>query len=102
MIDKPSSSLEEFTGEKIEWRSMSQEEMEQRWKELAEKMKEQALDKYKVEDNKRGAYRGQRFFFGKCAKKKTEEKNTKVERRLLAKNLRFVQRIHSAASAQRA
>ena len=32
-----SSSLEEDTGEMIEWRSMSQEEMDQCWKKLAEK-----------------------------------------------------------------
>ena len=37
---------------------MSQEEMDQCWKELAEKTEEEVLDKYKVEDNKRGASRG--------------------------------------------
>ena len=36
---------------------MSQEEMDECWKKLAEKIEEE-LDKYKVEDNKRGAYRG--------------------------------------------
>ena len=56
--DKPSSFLEEDTGEMIEWRSMSHEEMDQGWKELAEKIEEKVLDKYKLEDSKRGAFRG--------------------------------------------
>ena len=55
---KPSSSWEEDTAEMIEWRSMSQKEMDQCWKELAGKMEEEVLNKYKVEDSKRGAYRG--------------------------------------------
>ena len=37
MKEKPSSSLEEDIGEMIEWRSMSQEEVDQCWKKLAEK-----------------------------------------------------------------
>ena len=58
MKEKPSSSWEEDTGQMIEWRSMSREEMDQCWKELAEKMEEEVLDLYKVEDIRRGAYRG--------------------------------------------
>ena len=46
--NKPSSSLVEDTGEMIEWRSMSQEEMDQSWKKLAEKIEEEVLDRYKV------------------------------------------------------
>ena len=56
--DKQRSSWEEDTEGMIDWRSMSQEEMDQCWKELAEKTEEEVLDKYKVEDNKRGASRG--------------------------------------------
>ena len=58
MKDKPSSPWEEDAGEMIEWRSMSQEEMDQCCKELAEKMEEEVLDKYEVEDSRRGANRG--------------------------------------------
>ena len=47
--------LEEDTEEVKKWRGMSQEEMDQCWKRLAEKMEEEALDKYKVDDIKRGA-----------------------------------------------
>ena len=60
MKDKPSSSLEEDTGEMMEWRSMSQDEVDQCWKKLAGKMEEEVLDKYNVDDSKRGAYRGRR------------------------------------------
>ena len=52
MKDKPCSSLEEDTGEMIEWRSMIQEEMDQLL------VEEEVLGKYKVEDSTRGAYRG--------------------------------------------
>ena len=58
MKDKPNSLLEEETGEMVEWRHMSQEETDQCWKKLAEKMDEEVLDKYKVEDSKREAHRG--------------------------------------------
>ena len=43
---------------------MSQEEMDECWKKLAEWVEEEVLDKYKVEDNKRGAYRDRGSFFG--------------------------------------
>ena len=37
---------------------MSQDEMDQCWKNLAERMEEEVLDKYKVEGSKREAFRG--------------------------------------------
>ena len=49
MRNKPSDVREEDTKEMIGWRSMSQEEMDQCWKKLAEKIEEEVLDKYKVE-----------------------------------------------------
>ena len=52
MKDKPCSSWEEDTGEIIEWRSMSQEEMDQCWKRWTEKIEEEVSDKYKVETAK--------------------------------------------------
>ena len=39
---------------------MSQSEMDQCWKNLAERMEEEVLDKYKVEESKREAFRGRR------------------------------------------
>ena len=45
MKDKPSSSLEEDTGEMNEWRSTSQEEMDQGRKNLTEKIEDEVLDK---------------------------------------------------------
>ena len=58
MKEKANSSLEQDTEDMIKWRGMSQEEMEQCWKKLAERMEEEVLDKYKVEDSKREADRG--------------------------------------------
>ena len=37
---------------------MSQEEMDQCWKKLAAKIEEEVLDKYKMDDSRRSAYRG--------------------------------------------
>ena len=56
--NKPRDDREDDTGVMVEWRSMSQEEMDQCWKKLAEKIEEEVLEKYKVADTKRGAYRG--------------------------------------------
>ena len=50
MQGKPSSSLAVDTEEMRQWRGMSQEEMDQCWKNLAE---EEVLDKHKVEESKR-------------------------------------------------
>ena len=56
MKDKPSSSLVEDTEEMIGWRAMSQVDVDECWKKIAGKMKEDILNKYKVEDTKdRGA-----------------------------------------------
>ena len=55
---QPSSCLEEDTEEMRKWRDMGQEEMDQCWKNLAERMEAEVLDKYKVEDSSREAYRG--------------------------------------------
>ena len=70
---------------------MNQEEMDQCWKKLAEKMEEEVLDKYKVDDSKREAYRGRGSPVGmEACTKKQKLQVTKVERRLLGKNLRHV------------
>ena len=56
--DKPSSSLEEGTKEMRTWRSLNQEETDQCWKNLAERMEVEVQDKNNVENSKREAYRG--------------------------------------------
>ena len=61
MKEKPSSTLEEDTEDMNKRRGMSQEEWDQCWKMFAEKIEEEVLDKYKVDDSKRGAYRGRGF-----------------------------------------
>ena len=101
MKTKSREDREKDSEKNVEWRSMSQEEMDECWKRLAEKMEEEVLDKYKVEDSKREAYRGRFSFFGIVAcTKKQEVQDTKVERRLLGKNLRLVQRVQPGASAR--
>ena len=45
-------------------RSVSQEEMDQCWKKLAENIEEEVLDKYLVYESKRGAYRGRGSLLG--------------------------------------
>ena len=58
MKDKANSLLEKDTEEMRTLRALNQEEIDQCWKKLAEKMVEEVLDKYKVEDCKREAYKG--------------------------------------------
>ena len=42
--DKPNSLVEEDTEEMKTWRGINQEEMDQCWKKLAERMEEEVLD----------------------------------------------------------
>ena len=58
MRDKVNSHSEIDTEEMTKWRSLSQEEIDQCRKNLVERMEEEVLDKYKVEDSKRGASKG--------------------------------------------
>ena len=60
MKGKPSSSLEEDAEEIRKWGGGSQDEMDQSWKNLVERMEEEVLDKYKVEDSKRRGFQRQR------------------------------------------
>ena len=55
MKEKPNIAVVEDTEEMRKWRGLSQSDC---WKNLAERMEEEVLDKYKVEDNKREAFRG--------------------------------------------
>ena len=48
MKGKPSSSLEEHTEEMRKWRGKSQDEMNQCWKKLAERMEEEVRTKKRV------------------------------------------------------
>ena len=58
MKDKASSPSREDTEEMRTWRDLNQEEMDQCWKKLAERMEEEVLDKYKSRGQpKRGLQR---------------------------------------------
>ena len=46
MNDKANSLLEEDTEEVTTWRDLNQEEMDQCWKKLAERMEVEVLDNY--------------------------------------------------------
>ena len=58
MKKRPNIAVEEDTEEMRKWRDLSQGEMDLCWKKLAERMEEEVLDKYKVEESRRGAFRG--------------------------------------------
>ena len=49
---------EDDTKEMKRWRSLNQIEMDLCWKKLAERMEEEVLEKNKVEESKRGAFKG--------------------------------------------
>ena len=97
MKEKPSSSLEE---EMRTWRGLDQEEMDQCWKKLAGNGEGSPGQVQGRRQQKRGLQR-QRFSTGmEACTKKQQIQDTKVEVRLLGKNLRLVQRIQPAASAK--
>ena len=57
--DQAHRHVEEDTEEEMRtWRDLNQEDMDQCWEKLAKKSEEEVLDKYKVEDSKREAFRG--------------------------------------------
>ena len=58
MKKKPNLLVEEDTEEMRKWRRLSQSEMDQCWRNLAEIMEEEVLDKHKVEEGKREAFGG--------------------------------------------
>ena len=71
MKEKPNITVEEDTEEMRKWRGLSQSEMDQCWWHSADRMEEEVLDKYKVEECKREAFggRGDNFWKGgECAK----------------------------------
>ena len=87
MRDKPNSPLKEDTGEMMEWRHMSQEEMDQCWKKLAEEM----------EDSRREVDRGRGLLFGMetCTKEQEGEKIVEKESSFLRRIQRGVQATHA-------
>ena len=101
MKEEPNVAVEEDTEEMRKWRGLSQSEMDQCWRNLAERIEEEVLDKYKVEEGKREAFRGggDALHGGECAKEQ-EIQNKKVERRLLGKNFLFVWRIQSCSDCK--
>ena len=58
MKEKLSIAVEEDTEEVKKWRGLSQSEIDQSWKNLAERMEEEVLDKYKVEESNKEAFGG--------------------------------------------
>ena len=76
---------------------MSQSEMDQCWKKLAEKIEEEVLEKCKVDDNKRGAYRGRssELEWTRMRKNKNRIRMWREER-LLGNNFRIVQELLAA------
>ena len=77
MKEKPNIAVVEDTEEMRKWRGLSLSEMDLCRKNLAERMKEEVLDKCKVEESKREAFRGG------CAplKWRTVRKNKKYRKR---------------------
>ena len=102
MKDEANSLLEEETEEVRTWRGLNQEEMDQCWKSLAERM----VMKFWTSTRSRTAKErlteagAPRWNGGVYEEAKNLDK--KVERILLGNNLRFVQRIQAAASANHA
>ena len=80
----------EDTEEMKGWRRLDQSEMDLCWKNLAQRMEEEVLDKYKVEESKKGAFKGRSNPMEKSAQKQ-EIRNKKVKRGLLGETFLLVQ-----------
>ena len=87
MKEKPNLDVVEDTEEMRKWRGLSQSETDLCWKKLVDRVEEEVLHKYKVEDSKREAFRGRGALLGmEEGAQKQETQNKKVEIRLLGKN----------------
>ena len=53
MKEKPNIAVEEDTEEMRKWRGLSHSKMDQCWRNLVERVEEEALENYKVEESKR-------------------------------------------------
>ena len=89
--------------EDTEEMKMEKSEMDQCWRILAERMEEEVLDKYKVEESKREAFRGR----GPSLEWRRVRKNKEYRKRLWeedcwARNFLFVERVQFAASTKQA
>ena len=59
MLEEVTSRREfEDTEEMVQWRSINQEEVDNLWNEMSEKMEEEVEEKHRVEKAKKGAYKG--------------------------------------------
>ena len=75
MKEKTKIAVVEDAEEMRKWKGLSHSEMDLRWKNLAGRMEEKVLEKYKVEESKREAFRGRGAPLGMVEgtkKKKTE------------------------------
>ena len=105
MREELSVAEKEDAEEVKKWRGLSQSEIDQSWKNWAERMEEEVLNKCKVGESKREVFRGRGApLEWRRVHKKQEKQNKKVERRLLGTNLRLVQRqrVQLAATARQA
>ena len=91
MKEKLNIAVGEDTEEKKKWRGLSQGEMDQTWKNVPERMEEEVLDKCKVEESKKEAFRGRGCSSAtEQGAQKQEIHNKKLGRRLLGKNFLLV------------
>ena len=102
MKERTNFAEEEDTEEMKRWRSLIQIGMDRCWKKLVERMEEEVLE-YKVEESKRGAFKGR----GNTLEWRTVRKNKRYKIRkwredCWARIFLFVQRIQHAASAKQA
>ena len=72
MKERTNIAEEEDTEEMKRWRSLNQSEMDLCWKNLTERMEEEVLDKYRVEESKTGDFknRGDPLIWRKVRKNK--------------------------------
>ena len=58
MLDVTSKREFKHTEEIVQWRSINQEQVENLWEEVCAKMDEEVMEKYRVEESKKSAYKG--------------------------------------------
>ena len=87
--EKPNIAVVEDTEEMRKWRGLSQSEKDRCLKNLAENFEEEVLDKYKVEESKREAFRGRGGPLGWRRVRKKKKQTEKSGERNVGQEISF-------------
>ena len=99
MKEKTNIAVVEDAEEMRKWKGLSHSEMDLCWKNLAGRMEEKVLEKYKVEESKREAFRGGGApLEWRRVRKNKRYREKELERRLLGENFSLFREFSSVCN----